>query len=73
MPKPKAPMRLRREELKLSRSKLSKKLEIAEMTITKWEHAWYNPSANNYAKLAEFYGVGITELMQEHDDWRAGL
>ena len=70
MPKRKSPMRLRREEYKLSRKAMANQMGISEIAITKWEDGDKKPNLDSYIKLACFFHEDIMKLKNEHDDWR---
>ena len=71
MRKRKSPMRLRREELKLSRREMAERMGVSAVAINKWEDGDKNPGIDSYIKLACFFRVDIMVLKDEHDDWRA--
>src|SRR5215212_6083103 len=63
------PVRLRvlRAERKLSLREVTEQTGIQKATLSKLENGLAHPRDRTLAKLAEFYGVPLTELMQEEE------
>lgn len=63
-----------RAENKLSQEQLAEKLGLSRQSISKWEQGASTPDIENFAKLAEIYGVSVDSLLKgEPDDEKTAV
>ena len=52
-----------RDEKGITDYKVSKETGVSTATLTSWKKNIYTPKVNKLQKIADFFGVSITELL----------
>ncbi len=56
-------IRNKREELKLSQEYVAEQLGVSRQAVSKWETGQSEPTAGNLVRLADVFGIGLSELV----------
>ena len=65
--RPRKTIRQLREERDWSQVELAARLGVARYTVQQWEVGARLPSARNWWRLADLFGISVQELVTSHD------
>lgn len=57
-----------RKERKLSQVDVAEKLNVTRQKVSRWEHGTSVPDIETMKRLAEIYGVSVTEMLQQEEE-----
>lgn len=57
-----------RESRDMTQDELAKALGVTRPAVTQWESGWSKPRMGTVEKIAEFFGVGISDVIESQQD-----